>query len=232
MKSNYTWSAFDSKELLAQNLALKILHELSLAIEKKGYASVAFSGGSTPKKLFETLSRSVFAWEKVRVTLVDERWVDASSAQSNEKLIKDNLLQNEASKATFIALMSKEESAKDALEALQKTLHDSIEKLDVVVLGMGEDAHTASFFPNAPELEFALSTKESCCATTANAQPKERMTLSRHYLLQATTLILHIEGKNKKNIFMSATNSDDTTTQPIISMMQQTNPILEVYYAE
>lgn len=228
----YELSEFDSKEKLVDTLAKKIIYKLSLAIEDKGHASIAFSGGSTPKKLFTALSNLAFDWERVTVTLVDERWVDTQSEQSNEKLLKTYLLQNHASKANFIPLKNAATRAKDGVVDLQISLGETIKHLDVVLLGMGEDAHTASFFPNAAELEFALNTKDLCCATTASVEPKERMTLSRLFLLGANTLILHIEGKKKKEIFLNATDSDDTNMMPIIAMMQQTNPLLEVYYAD
>jgi 6-phosphogluconolactonase len=230
--NHFILNEFASKEELVDILAEKILHELDLAIQEKGHASLALSGGSTPKKLFVALSNSDFAWERVTVTLVDERWVDPLSEQSNEKLLKEYLLQNYAAKAKFIPLKSHLARAKEALAALEIILGEFIKHLDVVVLGMGEDAHTASFFPNAEELDFALNTKDLCCATTASHEPKERITLSRLFLLGANSLLLHIEGQKKKEIFLNAAKSDDTKMMPIIAMMQQTNPNLEVYYAD
>ena len=233
MVNNYhTWNEFSSQEKLTQILTDKILHKLSLAIAEKGHASLALSGGSTPKKLFSALSKSDFSWERVTVTLVDERWVDPQSEQSNEKLLKEYLLQNYAAKAKFIPLKSHFARAKEGVVALEIILGEFVKHLDVVVLGMGEDAHTASFFPNAEELEFVLNTKDLCCATTASREPKERITLSRLFLLGTNTLLLHIQGKKKKEIFFNALKSDETKMIPIIAMMQQTNPILEVYYAD
>jgi 6-phosphogluconolactonase len=228
----YTLNEFSSKEKLVEALSQKIIDDLAFAIETKGYATLVLSGGSTPKNLLTALSNIKFSWEKVRVTLVDERWVNPNNPSSNQKLVKDYLLQKEASKAKFIPLKNSAIRAKDAIVSLEVVLKGLSSELDVVVLGMGEDAHTASFFPHASELDFALNTHDLCCATTAVLEPKERMTLSRSFLLGAKNLILHIEGKAKKEVFNKAVKSDDVVNMPIVAMMQQKNPLLEVYYAD
>ena len=233
MKSNhFHFNSFESKELLVKELAQKILQELQSAIDEKGYGVLALSGGNTPKKLFEYLAAQEFDWKHVWITLVDERWVKNSSSDSNERLLKTYLLKDKAVSAMFIPLKNGASSAVNGVKNLEARLQEFLPKLDVVVLGMGEDAHTASFFPNAGELEHALNTKDFCCATTATKAPTERITLSRSYLLGAKSLILHIEGAKKREVFFAATESTNEFEMPIISMMQQKEPLLEVYYAE
>jgi len=230
MKNNYNLHSFKSSEELVATLCENIVHALSDAIKQRGHAAIALSGGSTPKKLFEKLSRADLEWRKVIVTLVDERWVDPNLPESNENLIINTLLQNKAQSAKFIPLKNIAVNVEDGLLITRNRLKE-IDKLDVVVLGMGGDGHTASFFPHAKGLENALSTEELCCATTANVAPYSRITLSREFLLSATHLILHIEGEKKKEIFDLACGSSDANEMPIISMMQQEQPKLEVYYA-
>ena len=233
MESNYfDFKEFKSKESLVESLSKKIISSLSDAIEKKGFATLVLSGGSTPKKLLNRLSNTSFEWEKVRVTLVDDRWVDATSEKSNEKLVRDNFLINKAKEARFFHLKTDGKFAKDSVTTLCVTMEKLSHQLDVVVLGMGLDGHTASFFPHAKELTHALNTDDLVCATTATVEPKERITLSRSYLLSAQNLILHIEGKEKKEVFLKASKSDHVSNMPIISMMQQKTPLLEVYYAD
>ena len=230
--NNFDFLEFQTRETLTQKLKEKIAQSLTYAIEKKGFATLVLSGGSTPLQLFKKLSLEDLAWEKVKITLVDERWVQNNSDKSNERLVRENLLVNYASKANFFPLKIDEEFAKNGVNALEKNLEEFSSKLDVVVLGMGLDGHTASFFPHAAELEEALNTKSLVCATTASVEPKERITLSRSYLLSATNLFLHIETKEKKDVFLKASESDDYALMPIISMMQQQEPLLEVYYAD
>ena len=223
-------SAFDSSDELAGALSQKLGSILDSAIKNRGAASVAVSGGSTPKKLFEKLSKIDLDWSKVTVTLVDERWVDTDSSASNERLVKEFLLQNRAKDAKFIGLKNALSVSPEALMIVKAKLRN-IDKLDIVVLGMGGDAHTASFFPNAQELEVALNTQESCCFSTATVEPFQRITLSRSFLLTSERLILHIEGEEKKRVFDIASKSDDYANMPIISMMKQEKPLMEVYYA-
>ena len=233
MANNYfNFNSFSSREELVDTLSEKIVNSLSLAIETKGYATLVLSGGSTPIKLLQNLSNIKFDWEKVRVTLVDERWVDTSSEKSNEKLVRDNFLKNYAAPARFFHLKTDGLRAEDSVVCLEVTLEKLSNELDVVILGMGLDGHTASFFPHGKELDFALSTNDLVCATTATMEPKERITLSRSYLISSKNLILHIEGKEKKDIFDTASRSNDESNMPIISMMKQKEPLLEVYYAD
>ena len=230
MKNNYKINSFENDEALSDALCERIVSDLSAGIEKNGRAYLAVSGGNTPKKVFEKLSKSDLFWTKVIVTLVDERWVKPNDLKSNEKLVKEYLLQNKARTALFIPLKNVAIKAEDGEKVTHNRLQ-SIKNFDVVILGMGDDAHTASFFPHAKELDRVFNTKELCCATTASVEPFERMTLSRGFLLSTKTLILHIEGKKKKEVFDLACASDDMYEKPIISMMQQEKPILEVYYA-
>jgi len=228
--NNYKLHNFENSEALIDELCKRILVDLKSAIASKGMAYIAFSGGSTPKKLFTKLSCSEIEWKKVIITLVDERWVEQNSDNSNEKLIRTFLLKDKAKEAKFISLKNSSHSAKEGLNKCKVSLKE-ITKLDIVILGMGNDAHTASFFPDAKELEEAYNTDEVCLASTATIEPKERITLSKKFLLKADSIILHIEGKQKKKIFDNVLKSSDTFKMPILSMMQQKEPIMEVYYA-
>ena len=123
MESNYfDFKEFKSKESLVESLSKKIISSLSDAIEKKGFATLVLSGGSTPKKLLNRLSNISFEWEKVRVTLVDDRWVDATSEKSNEKLVRDNFLINKAKEARFFHLKTDGKFAKDSVTTLCVTM--------------------------------------------------------------------------------------------------------------
>ena len=96
---------FNNKQLLADALSEAIATDLRAALAARGVASIAVSGGSTPKLLFRTLSaRGDVSWDKVTVTLVDERWVDETSERSNARLVRADLLQGRASAATFVPL--------------------------------------------------------------------------------------------------------------------------------
>ena len=109
---------FNSRENLDSEFANKIANILASAIVLNGKASIAVSGGSTPKGLFSILSKSDLDWSKVTVTLADERWVNIDSEASNTRLVHDNLLQNNAAQATFFHLKQGDELTADTLEEL------------------------------------------------------------------------------------------------------------------
>lgn len=230
MENNFKFYDFNSSEELVYELSNRIILDLKRSIEINDKAYLALSGGSTPKKLFQNLSIQDLAWDKVVVTLVDERWVDNENVNSNDYLIRNYFLKNKAKYAKYVPLKNIVVKAKDGLTITRNRLK-VIPEFDVVVLGMGLDAHTASFFPNAYNLDELFNTEELCCVTEANVEPKERVTLSRSFLLTSKSLILHIEGSDKKEVFDIASNSSDVKSVPILSMMQQEKPILEVYFA-
>jgi len=231
MKNNYQFNSFHNSDALVEVLSKRIEKEIEDALVQKKRVSIAFSGGSTPKKLLQKLSKADIEWPRVDVLLVDERWVSTSSNYSNEHFLRENFFINSAKHAVLIPLKNAIVEPSDAQIVTNNSL-EKIKKLDIVILGMGEDGHTASFFPHMKELDFALNTHMYCSSATANTEPTKRMSLSRSFLLSAKSLILHIEGEKKKDVFDKASQSDDFSSMPIIAMMQQKEPILEVYYAD
>jgi len=95
---------FENASALDIALSEKVSGLLEASIETQGSASLVVSGGRTPMGFFHLLSQHVLDWSKVTVLLADERWVDADHADSNEKLVRENLLINEASQANYLAL--------------------------------------------------------------------------------------------------------------------------------
>src|SRR5690606_36745905 len=145
---------------LAEQLAQDVADKLSSAIKKNGSASLAVSGGSTPKLFFQALSKHELNWKLVNITLVDERFVPANNDRSNHKLVADNLLQNLEAQAHFIPLYQAGAELEDAATLATVKTADICDPFDVVVLGMGADGHTASFFPEGDNLEIALDLDE------------------------------------------------------------------------
>lgn len=209
---------FENRDSLAHALADRVARGLSRAISRQGSAVLAVSGGTTPALFFEHLSREEISWDKVTVTLVDERQVDETSPRSNAKLVKQGLLQNQAKVATFVPLFQN--------VSVAETL-----TLDVVVLGMGEDAHTASFFPGGDNLASALDpkTKSAITSMQASAAGEPRLTFTVSALTQAKVLCLHIEGQKKHEVLASAIAGTDEMTMPIRAVLQADTP-LEIFW--
>lgn len=224
---------FKGQEELIEELAKSILANLQSAIDEKGSASLLVSGGSTPKPLFEKLSSTPFAWEKVTIGLCDERWVDSSHEDSNEQFVKKILLQNEASSATFIGMYNEQTDMQMAEEECSKRIASALFPFDVMILGMGSDAHTASLFPHNERLEEAYSRQLSeglCIAIKPTTAPHQRMSLTLNAILSAKHLYLHFEGEAKEAVYEEAIAINDGIAMPICTVLNQEKKKIEVYY--
>jgi 6-phosphogluconolactonase len=224
---------FDDAAGLASALADKVAAELSSAIAQRGTASIAVSGGSTPKKFFETLSTRDIDWSKVIVTLVDERFVPADSPRSNHLLVLQHLLKDKAASAKFIPLYYDVASIEDAaVKATEETAAIGT-PFDVAILGMGGDGHTASFFPNGNHLAKAidLSTPRGVMTMQAEGAGEERLTFTFSSLSDARFLALHIEGDGKKDVLEKAKAGSDENEMPIRAVLNRAVSPLQIYWA-
>lgn len=221
---------FDSPDAMAAALARAISGELAQAIAARGEASLVLSGGRTPLRMFSYLSRADLPWNRVKITLADERLVPASASDSNERIIRDHLLQNEAQKAVFLPLWQGEgdpvESAIEAVSALKRPL-------DVVVLGMGEDGHFASLFPGIPDLSLALDPASERIAifvpSTPTRQPRVSLTLA--VLLDAAMIFLSFEGQAKRSVLEKARSPGSPEELPIRAVLRQNAVPLDAYWS-
>jgi 6-phosphogluconolactonase len=221
---------FPSREALAEDLAGRIAFVLTTAIKARGRALLAVSGGTTPALLFRTLSNTDISWSNVTVTLVDERFVPESSPRSNARLAKANLLQGKAAAAKFLGLYSDTESVEDAAESADAEIDRMGLPLDAVVLGMGPDGHTASFFPDATTLPELLSVENkslvSAVHTVEGLEP--RITLTMPPIIGAGFLALHIEGDEKRKVLASVLNGEKL---PIGAVIANAERPVEVFWA-
>lgn len=224
--------AFSGQDDLIAVLSQSITKHLQEAIDEKGKASLLVSGGSTPKTLFKKLSEASLAWEKVSVGLCDERWLPSSDENSNENLVKKYLLQGNASKATFVGMYTEELDVQTAEKWCTKRMKEALFPFDVLVLGMGNDAHTASLFPDNVKLEKALdlNNEDLCIAIEPTTAPYMRMSLTRSAILSAKHIYLYFEGLEKRAVYQEVIAGDDMYKMPIRSVLNQDIKDVEVYY--
>ena len=220
---------FADKQQLAEALAEAVAGNLKTGIAARGVASLAVSGGTTPARLFQVLSaRADVPWDKVTVTLVDERWVDETSDRSNAKLVKANLLQDKAAVAKFVPLYqggTEPDAAKAS--AAQAAVP---QPLDAAILGMGNDGHTASFFPGGDTLAAALTAEGPVIAIRAPGAGEPRVTLTLKRLLGAKALYLHIEGEEKVETLERAEAEGPIEVMPVRAILRETKTPLTIFW--
>jgi 6-phosphogluconolactonase len=214
---------YPNSQLLTRDLVAHIIKSLKQAIDKKGHASIAVSGGQTPIPLFRLLSQQNLDWHNVFITLVDDRWVDDTDDASNEKLVLTYLLQNKAKWANFVGLKNGCDNPFDGAEITDKILNKVPMPFDVLILGMGEDGHTASLFPGATNLPAGLDMKSGrkvvgMAPLTASL---DRITLTLPTILDSQNIYLHLVGESKMQVLEQAEKGDDIIQMPIRAILQQ-----------
>ncbi|MBA6327408.1 6-phosphogluconolactonase [Colwellia sp. MB02u-6] len=229
----YQINEFEERQLLDEALADKVAALLTAALESKGKASIAVSGGSTPKGFFQALSKKKLAWQAITITLADERWVDIDSSDSNTKLVHEYLIQNEAVKAKFFYLKQGEILSDETLTDLNLAANQQLLPLDVLILGMGEDGHTASLFPCSDEITQCLAKdSQALLKVTPKTAPHQRISFSFAALAQSKNTFLHISGTSKKQVLAKAIAGEVCKEMPIRAFLQAPNINTQIYWAK
>lgn len=224
---------FSNRSALDTELADKVAGILSEAVARHGKASIAVSGGSTPKGFFQELSNKELPWANITITLADERWVDIGSNDSNTRLVHENLLQNRAVNAKFFHLKQGESLTENTLNDLNIAAETTILPLNVLILGMGEDGHTASLFPCSDQIEQGLAADApSLMKVVPKTAPHDRITFSFNALKQSEHTFLHISGDKKKEVLEQALNDTKINAMPIRAFLHDTDVMTNVYWAE
>ncbi len=223
------WHEQASSPALDEELADFVANRLREAQAIRGSASLAISGGRTPTGFLRKLGTLEIDWSRIALTLVDERWVPADHPDSNARLVRETLLSGAASKSRFIPLFNDAGNAQAGQKHTELQLDSLHWPLDIVVLGMGDDGHTASLFPQAPELQDALASQAHCIAITPLTAPHSRISLTRSAIISAHNLLLHITGTGKRNILENAL---ETASPPLpIQQVIEAAPRTHIFWA-
>ncbi len=224
---------FQDRQSLVRELADETASLLRRGMEENGRASLAVSGGSTPLTLFEHLSHMDIPWKDVVIFLVDERWVDPSDPDSNERLVRDHLLQDKAAAATFIGMKNSAPTAGEGERQCEEQLGKVPLPFDVLILGMGGDGHTASLFPGAKKLPAAtdMNSGRTCMALAPLTAPHERMSLTLPVILSAGKIFLHIMGREKREVLERASADGPSQEMPIRFVLRNENNPVSVFWA-
>ncbi|ADN76167.1 6-phosphogluconolactonase [Ferrimonas balearica DSM 9799] len=223
---------FEQSDELVAVLAQRIADALQAAVDSRGQASLVVSGGSTPVPLFHKLRTMPIDWQEVYITLADERWLPADHADSNERLVREHLLVGNAAKAKFRGMYNIHGTPEAGAAMTAETLSNLPRPFDVVILGMGNDGHTASLFPCSEELQAGLTTEAVCLAVRPTTAPHPRLSLSLHSLLNARQIYLHLSGESKKAVLDEALSSKDVMAMPIRAVLDQRKVPVDVYWSK
>lgn len=224
---------FPTAEALADALARRVAEIITYAAGARGRASLIVSGGRTPVTVFQRLAATELPWEKVGISLADERRVPESDPRSNARLVREHLLQGPAAAARF-APLHREGTGERADEAACAAALGTLPRpFDAVILGMGADGHIASLFPGAPELPAALTAGSAtrCQAITAPADPPERLTLTLATLLDSRWIALHVTSREKWETLATALTEDDPERYPVAALFRQRRVPVHVYWS-
>lgn len=211
---------FDGSVALAQALARAVAADLRGAIARRGSARIALSGGNTPRAFLIELSKQTLDWAHVTVVPADERWVAPEHPRSNERLLRETLLQGPAAQAKLLPLWRPAPTPEAALLPVLTQIANEALPLDVAVLGMGEDGHTASLFPDLERRDIGLqpSGRAPVLAVRTASMPEPRMTLTLSAIFTAPALYLHIEGAKKREV-LDAAARDPRSPLPIRAVL-------------
>lgn len=209
-------------------MAQQVAGQLAAAIAAQGVARLALSGGSSPRAFLRVLDTMPLAWDKVRVTLVDERQVPPDHPRANWRFVRECLPQA-SQQAQWLPLYDPQAGEAGLLQTAQ-ALQAAYLPLDVVVLGMGEDGHFASLFPDAAELAhgLAVTSQEVLLAIHAPSAGEARVSLTLATLLQARHLHLLLQGERKWQVWQAAQAGDRTL--PVANLLQAAGDKIFVHY--
>ena len=222
---------YPDRDTLMNRLADLVADQLRAAHATKGRATLAVPGGTTPGPFLRVLAREDLAWSEIDVLLTDERLVSEHSPRSNTRLLRENLIRDRAASARLVHFHA-EATVFEAQRAHLAARVDAVLPVDVLVLGMGADMHTASLFPGAPELPEALSaTAPSVLRIHPEDQPEARVTLTAPVLRSAGVIHVLIAGPEKAAALATALAGGPEAEAPIRVALNAPCPVT-VHYAD
>jgi len=239
INNQLTIKLFDSRDELFQSVALDIESHLRHSLTQYGTASFIIPGGTTPGPAFQSLSNADLDWGNVTIAQSDERWLDSSHQQSNQKLTEKTLLINHASNANYVAMKNNSASAKNGLNQCNHDYQAMLAPFSVTMLGMGLDGHFASLFPGSDHIKEGLDSENlnlcididaSGCSVAGDYT--ERMSLTLSGILNSQTIILLITGQEKLRLIQSKLKAETDLNFPISYLLNQTTSPVSVYWAD
>lgn len=216
---------FPNIEQLSQVFADFAATTLQNTLSQKQHATLVVPGGNTPRYYLPTLAKCELPWDRITVTLSDERWVDVTDEQSNEHLIKQHLMHRLPATTRFVGLKTRHDSPFDAIEEIHQRLDKLPLPLSLTVLGLGEDGHIASLFPGTNP-DFLLT--HHCVAVAPPISPSPRISLSLKMLANSEHIALVVTGKSKRRL-LDQLNEYPNPKLPIVWLLQHVESLITIF---
>jgi 6-phosphogluconolactonase len=224
---------FADAKSLTKTLAGDIAAALEEGLAAGRGASLVVAGGKTPAPVFDALSATELDWEDVWVTLTDERWTDTARDGSNEFLLRQHLLRDEAARANLVGMKNAQPDPSAGAAAAWSAIAEMPRPFDYVLLGMGDDGHMASLFPHSPGLDRGLDLQQppGCLGMTAPVEPRQRLSMNLRALLDARRIGVLIVGQSKWDTYQRARQAGSVQDMPVRGLSLQQNAAVTVYWA-
>ena len=225
------FKTFESREAASIAAAEAIAALLERRLDAHEKASLVVSGGTTPSRCFAELADLELDWDNVHVVLSDERWVPADSDDSNEKLVRETLLTGRAAGASLLPVYREDTDPAARSEEIDQAIRLLPFPFACALLGMGEDGHFASLFPDAGNLEAGLDPDNTtlCLPVSTAASPHPRISLTLSALSRSDEIILLVFGAAKRAVLESATSLQSEL--PVARLLLQKRAPVNVYWA-
>lgn len=222
---------FETREQASVAVAKFAANALSTRLASQPEAALVVGGGTSPGRCFEELAKTPLDWERVHVLLSDERWVSEQDDASNTKLVRDTLVQGEAAAARLLPIYDPLATIEDRCDSLQDIIPFLSFPFACSILGMGEDGHFASLFPDADNLEAGLDVDGSkiCMAVRTDASPYPRWSLTLAALSHSDEIALLFFGDAKREIYEQAKKAKNGF--PVSRLLHQKRAPVHVFWA-
>lgn len=222
---------YPDRGTLMRGLAELVADQLRAAHATRGRATLAVPGGTTPGPFLEALSEADLAWPEIDVLLTDERLVPETSPRSNTRLVREALLRGPAAGARLVHYHAAGSTLAPVLDIARARIAAAL-PIDVLVIGMGTDMHTASLFPSAPELDAALAADAPDLMVIHPAgEPEARVTLTAPVLRGASVIHVLITGPDKIAALDTALAGGPVREAPVRAVLTAPVPVT-VHYAD
>lgn len=210
---------YSDREMLSIDVANVLVGDIVKSLTGGDYVTFVVPGGTTPGPIFDSLNSVDLDWGRVNIMLSDERWVPQASTRSNTRLLRERLFVNHASDAGYLPIYAESKDPEDVIDILARAIKPQL-PVGILLLGMGDDMHTASLFPGAPQLAAALSPDAPILmAMDAPQNGEARVSLSAHVLNAALSKHIIITGDSKRVALENAQKIGDPMLAPVLSVL-------------